>query len=129
MTDSEFHDEGPEDPEKILEKYQELFRSKIEEVEDGARKVGLYMREGGMTLGPDFETQSLQPVMVLNFSVGDVAWSDRVQNPAQDTTESEFKKMAVQMEKDKFEEMREEMERRLREGKGVFEEGEDDEEG
>lgn len=102
-----------------------FFREKMEVVEDVARKMGLYVRDAGMTVMPDFASGGPRKAFVANFTVGDVAWSDRVQNPAQDATESEFRQLAAQAEREKFEEMKAEMERKLAEGKGIFDDRED----
>lgn len=135
MTDQNDHENGePEDEmREQMRKYEQVFRGKTDDVEAAGRRCGLYVRDIGLSMAPNTELDedgdqgmAMRPVMVLNFSVGDVAWSDRIQNPAQDTTEAEFRKMAVEAEKEKFEETRAELERRLREGKDLLG-GDDDE--
>lgn len=118
-----------EEARKAAEQFEELFRSKVDGVEAAARRCGLHVHDLGLTLGPRIDhdpitgehtMDGMQPVMVGNFAVGDAAWSDRIQNPQQDSTEAEFRKMAVEAEKEKFEETRAELERRLREGKDLL---------
>lgn len=127
MTDEPNLTPDPDDDhdpqQEMIEQYSEIFRAKADELEAAGRKVGLYIRDAGLTMipmphgAPDME---INPAMVVNFTVGDQAWSDRIQNPEQDSTETEFRKMAVEMEKDKFEETRADLERRLREGKNIL---------
>lgn len=121
-------DPGPGGPDP-MEKYGELFREKADGLEAAGRKVGLYIRDAGLSILPmpaDDGSMMFGPVMVANFNVGDQAWSDRVQNAEQYTTEAEFRKMAVQMEKDKFEETRAELERRMQEGEEILGTDDDD---
>jgi hypothetical protein len=129
MSDEHFDDDfhGPDKEDPRIKANLELFKEKMSDIEDIARRNGLYARDAGLAIAPDFESGSTRPVIVANFSVGDAAWSDRVQNPKQDTTESEFRQLAAQAERERFEEMKAEMERKLREGKGIFdgENGED----
>lgn len=103
----------------------------IEDLENASRKLGLYADQivvgvpslpGHVPGDPDEEEKV---VVVANFTIGDVAWSDRVQNPQADETDMEFRKMAVDLEKDQFEAKRAEIERRLKEGKPIFDEGDE----
>jgi hypothetical protein len=135
MSDQFDHDDDGHDHDghghPDMSKYQELFRERADQVENAARKVGLYLQDAGMTMAPvptdtGFE---MQAVMVANFQVGDQAWSDRVQNWESYTTDAEFRKLAVQATGEKFEEMKAEMERKLREGKGIFEDPDEDDDG
>lgn len=122
MSDHHNRMPGDDDIPDPLEKYGEMFREKADALESAARKVGLYIRDAGLTMvpTPTDTGMEMRPVMIGNFSVGDQAWSDRVQNPEQDSTETEFRKMAVETEKEKFEETRAELERRMREGKDLL---------
>lgn len=127
----DIHDDHDDDSngEHPMAKYHELFTEKAEGLEEAGRKVGLYVRDVSIAMAPSHPGADPAPVMVANFTIGDVAWSDRIQNYDQYTTEGEFRKLAVQMDKEKFEEMRIEMERKLKEGNplDVFEaEDEDD---
>lgn len=136
MSDQNINPTGDDDDDiaKEMAQYEELFRSKVDDVETAGRRVGLYVRDIGLSMAPDFGRDDMgapkvgfQPAMVANFTVGDAAWSDRVQNAEQYTTEAEFRKMAVQTEREKFEETKAELERRLREGKDIL--GGDDDDG
>lgn len=119
-TDPLNPDDQPDDP--MFKRLQEVFLEKSEDIENAGRKVGLYIQHAGISMVPGMTDHGfdVQPVIVANFNVGDQAWSDRVQNHEQYTTEAEFRKMAVQMEKDKFEETKAELERRMREGKDLL---------
>lgn len=127
MTDPNSNPDPSDD--EFIRKFDELFRSKIDGVEEAGRKVGLYVRDIGLSAAPNPATMGIEPVMVANFTVGDLAWSDRVQNAEQYTTEAEFRKMAVQTEKEKFEETKAELERRLREGEDLLGQEDDDDPG
>lgn len=128
MTDDQYQPEDDDRAQDPMQQYGDLFREKADALESAARKVGLYIRDVGLTMGPVHTDEGIQvqPVMVGNFTVGDQAWSARVQNPEQDTTETEFRKMAVEMEKDKFEETRAELERRMREGRDLLGDAEEE---
>jgi hypothetical protein len=98
----------------------------MEELENSARKLGLYadnLAIGVPMGGPNLDDEE-RMVVVGQFTIGDIAWSDRVQNPQADETDMEFRKMAVDLEKDAFEAKRLEIERKLKEGKPIF--GDDD---
>lgn len=43
--------------------------------------------------------------VVMTFNVGDLAWSDRVQNPQQEDVNAEFRELVQAEEERKFEEM------------------------
>lgn len=107
------------------EKLDALFREKVDQVENTARKIGLYIQDAGLVIpkGRDPmhpEIEEGTPVMVATFSVGDIAFSDRVLNPEQDSVEKEFRKLSLQAEQEKFDDLRSDLEKRLQEGKGIF---------
>lgn len=52
-------------------------------VEDKARQIGLYADEAVVMMMPDGN-----PVLVVNFMIGDVAFSERVQDPQKHATNS-----------------------------------------
>lgn len=102
-------------------------RKLMEELENAARRIGLYAENIAIGVpigGPNIPEGEEQMVLVAQFTLGDIAFSDRVQNPQADETDMEFRKMAVDLEKDQFEAKRQEIERKLKEGKPIF--GEDD---
>lgn len=103
----------------------------MEELENAARKLGLYAENLAIGVPSGGPYASLlgdgeKVVVVAQFTVGDIAWSDRVQNPQQEDADMEFRKMAVDLEKDAFEAKRAELERKLKEGKPIFGDEDDD---
>lgn len=123
MSDAN-HNHTPDGDDDFTRKFEDLFRSKVDDVEEAGRKTGLYVRDIGLSMAP--MPDGIEPVMVANFTIGEVAWSDRVQNAEQYTTEAEFRKMSVQMDKDKFEETKAELERRLAAGEDPLAQEDDD---
>lgn len=121
-------DQTPEDPLlpwiKILEKYQG-------DIESACRKIGLYVMDVGLAPNPHqgHSMDPLPPVMVVNFTIGDIAFSDRVQNPVEGRMDAEFKTIENQMAKQNFEELRDKLAKALEEGRDPLEtddEGGDD---
>lgn len=106
-----------------------FFHEKAEAVENAARKIGLYVQDMGLAHaprhgGPVDEELGDNPVMVGLFTIGDVAFSDRVLNPETDSIDKEFRQMTVVAEKEQFDDLRDSLEKRLKEGKGIFDEEE-----
>lgn len=135
MSDEDDFMPDPDDEQfiKDMERYQHLIEDHAEAVESAGRRCGLHVKSIGLSMAPLHEhddvgntTIGMQPVMVCNFAVGEAAWGDRVQNAEQYTVESEFRKLASQADRDKFEEMRAELQRRLEEGGDIWEGGDDE---
>jgi hypothetical protein len=132
MTDHDHdHDDDGEHDNDPMAPFMDIFREKMEELEPIARKMGLYVQSAGLTIAPPEQNPSgaPMPVLLAHFTIGDVAWSDRVQNAEQYSTEAQFRQIAVQSEKEKFEEMQRDLQARLSEGKELFDPIEDDEDG
>jgi hypothetical protein len=93
----------------------ESLEVKIPELEDTARQLGLYLIEAGV-----LEAEERQ-IILASFSVGRVAWSDRVQHPERYTTEKELAVMEAGMQKDEFLDVRTQIAERLARGEDPFE--------
>lgn len=93
---------------------------KAEELEGLARRLGLYVE--GFQLGvTEVEDGSLKMLIIAEFLPGDVAWSNRVQDPETDQMDVEFRAIQSDLEADEFENYRRQLAERL--------EASDDEEG
>lgn len=94
----------PNDPN---EEYYEKLAPVIEKLQEEARKIGLYV--SAAFLQPDPMTipgEKTEPRIIVTFAVGDVAFSDRVQNPEQDEVEDQFRGIEHGMVRDQVEEIK-----------------------
>jgi hypothetical protein len=88
------------------EKDEELYRKLAEKLEAGARKIGLYVRDFGIATHNPADPDS-PPVAIAAFLVGDVALSDRVQDPGKEDINKEVHRMGTQLQQEEFETLRE----------------------
>lgn len=109
----------------------------LTELEKEAAKVGLYMREvsvgtpdqsvvaEGEQINSEKVIQALKDgkefVVVATFSVGDLAWSDRILNPEDYEVKKEFKKIVPNIN-----ELREDALRRIAESGSLLDENPDE---
>lgn len=102
MDDDHDHDPdahgGP--PFELVEKAKQA----TSDIDDGARKIGLYLQDSHLAVDPREPTKM---VIVAQFLVGDVAFSDRVQNPVADEDLDQVKALESDLKKQEFEELRE----------------------
>lgn len=89
----------------------------MERAEDPLRLLGIYVETTGIV----GQTGEGVPVGVIVGMVGDAAFSSRVQDPAAAAADQVFRQMAHEDGKGEFDRTRAEMERRLAEGRGLFE--------
>lgn len=99
-------------------------RQKQEEVAAALRDVGLYEdRAKWMIAGQMLEDLDETPrgpaTLVMTVMVGDLAFSDRVQNPAQVGVDAEFAALASELDADAFREAAEEYRRRSENGEDI----------
>lgn len=79
---------------------EEKLREKVEELEDKCRKVGLYLNGVALNIdqGPQDE-EDTDPIkahsLLVQFGIGDVAFSKRIQDPEQDKMDDEFRVIAA----------------------------------
>jgi hypothetical protein len=92
----------------------EPLEAKIPEIEDVARQLGLYMAEAGV-----LEAENHR-VLLATFTIGNVAWSERVQHPEQYTTEKELAVMEAGIQKDEFLDVRTQIAERIARGEDPF---------
>jgi hypothetical protein len=112
MTDMSPLGDNPDKWIKMVEECGPKFETVL-------RKLGIYVVDMGLAPDPRqaFSQDPLAPVLVINGTIGDVAFSERVQHPVEERLDVEFKKLDNQMSKQEFEDLREKIERNMREGK------------
>lgn len=98
----------------------DLLTERITAFKDGCRKIGLYVEGEQIVVAPD---QHGQPhvSLIVGFTVGNVAFSDRVQRPEQAAIDTTVKKMGIGMKADGLLDERARIERLLAEGKTLTE--------
>lgn len=87
-------------------------KAAFEQVEDRARQMGLYYDNAHAMMLPDGEL-----VLMVDFILGDVAFTDRVQNPDRYATDNMVGIMEKQYQGDEFLAQRERIRKALAEGK------------
>lgn len=92
------------------EKDDALYRQLAEQLEDKARKVGLYIRDFGIGTAHPGDPDA-PPVAIASFLIGDVAMSDRVQDPEKENINKEVHRMGTQLAQEEFETLREKLAR------------------
>lgn len=90
-------------------------KAAFEQIEDKARQMGLYHDGARAVMMPDGEL-----VLMVDFVLGDVAFSDRVQNPQRYATDSMIRTMEKGQQDDDFLNERERIKTALAEGKDIF---------
>ena len=98
------YEEGAPLPPDIPE---EKLRPLLEKFTDGARRLGLYTE--GISVHVDANPDPGSPPkhkLVAQFSLGDQAFSKRVQDPETDQMNHEFRKIEGQSVRDQWEEIR-----------------------
>lgn len=84
---------------------------RLPQIEDEARKLGLYLEQAAaMEVAPGV------PALIARFTIGDVAWSPRVQDPDNDDVDRRFGEVAAQLKDDEFLDIRSRMQRNLAAG-------------
>lgn len=97
-------------------------KAAFEKIEDKARQLGLYSDQVHAMMTPDG-----QMVLVVQFLLGDIAFSDRVQNPQKHQTTRMVDDMEKSMQTDTFLEERERIKRNLEAGRDPLDDGPDEE--
>lgn len=113
--DGESEDDPDENPLVTSEMLHEA-SEKAEELGRKAQKFGLYQNHFDLAISADPETGDPIIVIMTNFFPGDVAWSDRVQNPETNDVNKEFRAIQSELEQDDFEAYRARLEQRLQGG-------------
>lgn len=87
---------------------EDKFQDLLEKMGDKARQIGLYVNGAALNVDEEGEplTGEKRHVLVMQFTVGDVAFSKRVQDPEEDQFDTEFKKFESGQVKDQVEDIR-----------------------
>lgn len=102
---------GQNGPDEI--EFELKAKAALDELEDDARKIGLYVDSAHVMPDPQ---GSGEMVFMVDFMLGDVAFSDRVQNPEQYGSDQILRGMEAGMQRSDFEETREKMIESLKNG-------------
>lgn len=95
-------------------------RAAMAKAEDNLRRLGIYVETTDVVTGMG-EEGAVIPVGMIVGLVGDAAFSQRVQDPGAAATDQVFRQMAVEERRGEFGRTRDELERRLAEGRPLFE--------
>lgn len=106
-------------PEEHSE-FEATARTALERVEDTTRKIGLYVHQSQVALGPGGEL-----VLLVDFLIGDVAFSDRVQDPQKQQDKQIVNTMERSMVADELIAARDRLERNLKAGRNAYDDGDD----
>lgn len=128
MMDNPFSDDDSNDPrQRLFNQEAERLLEAGETVADKAERLGLYIE--GSQIVPMDTPMGPQPGLVCIFKVGDVAFTDRVQQPEQNESDDQLRVMQQQMAETDYEETKERIAKALAEGRDPFaDEDSDDEE-
>lgn len=91
------------------EERRQKLEALTQELEARAAEVGLYAQTAVVLAQPEedvSEEESAPATLIVNFLIGDRAWSDAVQNPEQVDFDKQFRMMAADLEDDEFDEYR-----------------------
>lgn len=80
----------------------ELIEQLVGNVTAEAQKIGLYLTGEIQIAQQTNAYNEVANIVICTYTIGDVAWSERVQNPGEDAIESEVRKMAVEIEDMEF---------------------------
>lgn len=105
-------DESEEIPDE-METVTKL-QAAVGEIEDPLRRLGLYVSTSAIA------PSEHGPVVLVDCLIGDAALSDRVQDPDKDASDDVFRQMEREERKNDFERTKEDIARRLAEGKSLF---------
>lgn len=91
--------------------------------EDQLRRLGLYVERTDRTVvdGPMGPVQ----VMLVEATIGDVAFTDRVIDPAKNDTDTAFREMEAAMLSDEFLDQREQIKRNIAAGRDPLDNGDE----
>lgn len=88
--------------EEQRSKELELIEQLVGAVNESAQKIGLYVTGEVQVAQQTNAFNETTNVIIVTYTIGDVAWSDRVQNPGEDAIEGEVRKLAIEIEDAEF---------------------------
>lgn len=74
---------------------EEELRTLVEAVSEDLRKIGLYMNGVAVNIDTDEDPDNRSHTLMVQCSIGAVAFSNRVQAPEEDQFDTEFKKIEL----------------------------------
>lgn len=110
----------PDDGSEVTPEQREAFDAllgKQDDIEEALRPLGMYLE------GLQLILSNSGPVVVAQVMLGDVAFSDRVQNPAAYSVDSEFREMMAAQGADSFLDVRNQIQRNIAEGRNPLDNG------
>jgi len=93
---------------------EEKFEALVDKFADESRKIGLYVNGVALNVDED-DIPDKKHMLVMQFVIGDVAFSDRIQDPEADEFDLEFKKIEKGTIIDQMQNIREQYEKREKE--------------
>lgn len=116
-------DDRPEIPEAFRQQADGLLEG-AEKLDDAMRQIGLYVDHTHLVT---IDTPSgPQPALAVNLTIGDVAYSDRVQHPENYSMDQQFRVMEREMTGNDFEDIQAKMRRNVAAGRDPLDDGDDD---
>lgn len=94
---------------------EEHVEAAVAQLDDELRKLGLYVEHSELYTLADGRI-----MLVCEATIGDIAFSTRVQDPEQHHFDQQFRTFEVDESHSSFEATREDLRRRLAEGKPIF---------
>lgn len=94
-----------------------------DELETELRRIGIYTNRTDVLPAADGTL-----LLVVDASVGDIAFSDRVHDPDAHEVDSQFKGMMREQAKTDMEELREEMRQKAARGENIFDDDDEEDE-
>lgn len=115
----------PDIPEE-LRGLIDVLNTRAEGLDDLLRKLGLYV-EGGQVIGADTPL-GVRPVLVLHCQIGDVAFTERVQDPETAAFNDQFRVMEAEQGTSDFLDAHQQMQRNIAAGRDPLDDGDGDDE-
>lgn len=112
------------DEDEDLEGTPQKLMEKVRDLEEAARKVGLYLDRAAVIV---VETHTgPQPALVANFALNKVAFTPRVQNPEEDDFALRFKAIESEMTTQAAKDSKAQMQRNIEAGRHPLDDGDDE---
>lgn len=103
-------DTDPDKPEEPSELPEESVGDLIQRISDEARKKGLYFLNAAVhedaTPEEEREGDPLHHRLIMQFTIGDIAFADRVQNPDEESMKDKFREIETATIEEQIEEIR-----------------------
>lgn len=118
MDHFEYQNNGDLPPEEV-----EKLNARIEALAETSRKIGLYLERAIVTDVPESGGFPRRAILV-NYTLGDIAFAARVQDPAQDMIDKQFQEMATNLTSAEFSDTQERIRRNIEAGRDPLDDDE-----